>query len=144
DAGDHQALAAGARNGVGRSQRQPEMRHAVLGLPRSLIGLGLLVVRHLLKRERQLLLLTLALDAERDLGARRQRADLLGEIARILDGVAVDRGDDVSGFDAGFRGRAVGLRLIDDGTFDVLHAEAFGHALGDALDLDAGPAALDE
>ena len=97
------------------------MRHAVRGLPalRPRFGLGLLLVRHLAKRQRHGLGFALAQHGELHRGARRHRADLAGEIARILDRLAIDSGDDVTRLDSGFGGRAAGLRLVDQRAFGL-------------------------
>src|SRR6202043_3474419 len=66
-----------------------------------------------------------------------------GEIARILDFSAVDRGDDVTRLDAGLGRRTAVLRIIDHRAPRLLHAEAVGDVGGDGLDLNAEPAARD-
>src|SRR6185312_14200205 len=66
-----------------------------------------------------------------------------GELARILDALAVDLGDHVAGLDAGLGCGTIGLRLGDQRAFRLLQAEAVGDLLGHRLDLDADPAAAD-
>ena len=63
------------------------------------------------------------------------------EIAGVLHARAVDRGDDVARLQPGLGGRAAGLGTVDDGAFDLLHAEAVGDAGADRLDLHAEIAA---
>src|SRR5438093_783350 len=63
--------------------------------------------------EGQLAVVSLAVAPQRDgdLLARRGVADDAGEFARAVDRLAVDRGDDVTGLDAGRLARAVVLSL---------------------------------
>ena len=80
---------------------------------------------------------------ELDRCAGRHHADGLRQFARVLDRLAVDRGDHVARLDAGRGGRARRLRLIDQGALGLLHAEAVGDVGGDRLDLHAEPGAVD-
>ena len=76
-------------------------------------------------------------------GAGRHHADGLRQFARVLDRLAVDRGDHVAGLDAGLGGRTCRLRLIDQRALGLLQAEAVGDVGGDRLDLHAEPGAVD-
>ena len=76
-------------------------------------------------------------------GARRHRADLARQLARIADSRAIERGNDVATRDAGVGRRAVRLRLRDERAGGLLQAEAVGDLGRDRLDLDADPPAGD-
>src|SRR2546421_6271258 len=125
DLRDHDALAAGARDLAGRSEREAELRHfgAAVVVPLRRRARLTLLARQLTERDVDGLLRALADDAELDVGAGRQAGDLLGEIACVLDLLAIDRSDDVAGLDAGLDGRPVGLRLSDQRAFRLLQAE---------------------
>ena len=82
-------------------------------------------------------------DVEFDGRLRSQGADLLGEIARILDRLAVHRGDNVTRLDAGFHRWAVLLRLGNKSALRFLEAQAIGDVWRYWLDLHADPAARD-
>src|SRR5262249_38788133 len=75
--------------------------------------------------------------------SRCPAADLLGEVAGVLDRVAIDRRDHVTGHDAGLGGRTVRLRVGDQRTVGCLETEIVGDFGGDGLDLHADPAAAD-
>src|SRR5262249_38610543 len=108
------------------------------------IGLGLLIVRHFRQRHGQGLGVALTQHRELDRRTGRHAADPLGEVARILDRSVVHRGDDIAAPNAGLRRRTAVLRLVDDRTRAVLHAEAAGDVGVHGLDLHADPATLDE
>jgi hypothetical protein len=76
-------------------------------------------------------------------GAGRETADGAGEFLGILDRLAIDAGDDVTGLDAGLGRRTVRLRFRHQRAFRLLHAEAVGDVRRHRLDLDADPAAAD-
>src|SRR5215831_783418 len=78
-----------------------------------------------------------------DVGAGGHRANLAGEIARVLDRRTIECGDHVTRRYAGFQCRAVGLRLGDDRTFSFFQAKAVGDFRCDGLDLYAQPRAID-
>src|SRR5690606_18427463 len=80
---------------------------------------------------------------ERDATVRRISGDLLGKVARVVHRLAVDAGDDVAGFQAGLRRRAIRLRLGDQRALALMQVEAVGDLGRHRLDLHAEPAALD-
>ena len=138
------AVGTAALHLTGGSDRQAEPRH--VGAGRIGLGLsdpGLALVRQFAERERDGLVLALAPDRELHRSARRKRADLLGEIAGILHGIAVDRGDHVAGEDPGLGGRTVRLRLGDQRALRRLEAEVLGDLGRDRLNLHADPTAGD-
>src|SRR5579863_447991 len=143
DARDHDALVARARHVIRGRERQAEMWYAARGCRFAVLGVGLLLVRHLGERHGQRLAFTLAQDVELDRALRRHWADHASESARILDRRAIDGADDIARLDSGFGGRTVGLRLVDHGALGLLHAEAFGDAGGHWLNLQAQPATRD-
>src|ERR1700753_3353563 len=106
-------------------------------------GIGLTIVRHLGKRDVHRLALALVQHIELHRRARRDHRDVAGEIARILDFGAVDRGDDVTRLDAGLGRRTAVLRIVDHRTPRLLQAEAVGDVSRHRLYLDAEPAAGD-
>src|SRR5690606_20478670 len=95
DIGDDHAFAAGAADRGGWRQRQTELWHFRAAAIVVLIGLRLrlLHARHGAEREADGLLLAVPVDADLGSLVRRHRADLLGEVARVLDLFAIDRGD---------------------------------------------------
>jgi hypothetical protein len=90
------------------------------------VGLGLDRVRQLAEREVDDLVLALVQHVELHRSAGRETADGAGEFAGILDRLAVDRRDDVAGFDAGLGRRTIGLRFGNQRAFGLLQAEAVG------------------
>src|SRR5262249_17562059 len=92
--------------------------------------------------EGQLLLLAIAHIADRSPRSGGKGGDLAREIARVLDHVAVDRRDDVSGLEAGFGSGALWFGGRDKGAGSLLNPEALGELSGERLHLDADPAAL--
>src|SRR5204862_7322851 len=117
------ALLSRSGDAAGRRKRQAERaRIALVRLGLAGIGAGLALLRQLAERQRHGLLGALTDDAELDGRAGRDRADLLGQIAGVLDRRAVDTVDHVAGLDAGFGGRAVGLRLGHQRAFVLLPA----------------------
>src|SRR6201999_4089673 len=106
-----------------------------------LAGIGLVIARHLGKRDIHGLGVALVQDVELDRRTRRDAADVAGEIAGVLDLGAVDRGDDVTRLDAGLGRRTAVLRIVDHRTPRLLQAEAVGDVGRHRLHLDAEPAA---
>src|SRR5581483_2123494 len=146
DLGHDDAFLAGAGDAIGGSHRQPKPGH--IGAARLLalvvvvvIGLGLDRVRQRAQRQVDDLVRALVEDVELDRAAGRNAADGAGELARVLHRLAVDRGDDVAGFDAGLGRGAVGLRFGNQRAFRLLQAEAVGDLGSDGLNLYADPAA---
>src|SRR3954454_18352339 len=80
---------------------------------------------------------------ELHLRAGGETADRTSEFTGVLDRLAVDRLDDIAGFNAGLGSRAVGLRFGNERTFRLLQPEAFGNIRRHRLNLDANPAAAD-
>ena len=58
-------------------------------------------------------LLAIAHEAETNGGARTAAGNFVYQVVAILDGAAIDRGDDVAGLDASFVGGTAGLHLLD-------------------------------
>src|SRR6185369_11731614 len=104
-------------------------------------GGGGAFLRHLAERQRYALLRTVAPDRDIHRSAGRHTADLHGEVAGILDRIAVHGGDDIARLDAGLGGGTIRLWFGDQRAFALRHAEAFGNGGGDRLNLDANPAA---
>src|SRR3954471_8725480 len=90
--GDDHAILAAAGHVARRSEREAEARNRGAGATVALVrgGASLALVRQLAEREVDGLLCALLQDGQLDRGAGRHAADLLGEIARILDRRAVD------------------------------------------------------
>src|SRR6476646_10088056 len=148
DLGDHDAFLAGAGHAVGGGNRQAKLRHAGALAQATLVflvgvGLGLDRVRQLAEREVDDLVLALLQHVEFYGIAGRKTADGAGEFLGILDRLAVDGGDDVTGLDAGLGRRTIGLRFRHQRAFRLLHAEAVGDVRRHRLDLDTDPAAAD-
>ena len=59
-------------------------------------------------------LLAIAHEAEANAGAGTAAGDVVDEVVAILDGAAIDGGDDVAGLHAGLVGGAAGLHLLDE------------------------------
>src|SRR6266446_8414358 len=142
DFGDDHALAPGSCPVAGRRNRHAEARqrrsrHLAFLWPRPRLAL----FRQLAESERERLLLALAQDGEFDGAARRDPSDPLGEVARILDGLAIHGGYHVARLDAGFGGWTIGLRLGDERTLGGFETEALGDFGGHRLDLHADPTA---
>src|SRR5664279_5206110 len=146
--GDDDAFLAGTGNAVGGCYRQAELRHigsaggAALVLI-VIVGLGFNRVRQLAKRQVDHLVLALVQHVELHGIAGREAADGAGEFARILDRLAIHRGDHVAGFNAGLGRRTVGLRFRNQRAFGLLEAETVGDVNRDRLNLDTDPAAAD-
>src|SRR5581483_2990343 len=87
------------------------------------------------------LLLALMDQAELDGNAGRHRTDTAREFARVMDIIAVDRGDDVAALDARLGRRTAGLRLGNQRAGRLLQTHAVGDIRRDRLDLHADPAA---
>ncbi len=75
------------------------------------------------ERDFDVLGFAVAPDGDGNLRFRSKRSDLVGEVARIADGLAVDRRDDVASEDAGFLRRAVVLRAVDDRTLGLVKTD---------------------
>ena len=82
-------------------------------------------------------------DRELDRLLRPKRRDPAGEIVRIGDRLAVDRGDDVAALHAGGGGGQILLRRGHQRAARLLEAEVVGQIRGHILNLDADPAARD-
>src|SRR4029450_6084786 len=89
-------------------------------------GASFALVRQLAERQVDGPLLALLHHLELDVAPRRHATDRARQLTRVADRRAVYRRDDVAGDDACLRGRAVRLRLGDQRTLRLLHAEAFG------------------
>jgi hypothetical protein len=85
--------------------------------------------------------LAVAIGLEMDDGFRRQFRDHPGEVCGLLDMRPVDRGEHVARLDAGMGGRASGVRLLEDRTVGLHHAEAVSKGRCHRTDCDADPAA---
>src|SRR5205085_5335292 len=123
------AVAAGAGDLAGRSERETEPRHvgaAVVVVALRRAGLTLFA-RQFAEDDVNGLLRALADDAELHIGAGRQAGDLLGEVARVLHLGAVHRNDHVTRLDARLHGRTIRLRLGDERAFRLLQPEAVGN-----------------
>src|SRR5581483_4541739 len=146
DSGDDNAVAAGAGNTRRGRQRQAELGDIGADIALLVVGSSIacfLLLRQFAERQRQRLFGALVQQREPDGGLGLHRADALGEIARVLDLLAVDGGDDVARLDARLGGRAIGLRFGNQSTLRLLQAEAVGDILGHRLDLHADPTARD-
>ena len=99
---DH-PFGASACDVFGGSQHQAELWHVSVGRGGVRHGGGALF-RHLAERQRDALLHTLAPDRDIHLSAGRYTADLHGEVAGILDRIAVHGGDDIARLDADLGG----------------------------------------
>src|SRR5262249_11229528 len=128
---------------VARFRREGCQRQAdplALGLLGILGGGCLLGRRHAdLHLERALL----ALAPDRELGLRAPRIrHVAGEVARVLDRLAVEPGDDVADTQIAARGRRLGLDAVDEHAFRARAPHRLSQLLGQWLHLDAEPAAL--
>src|SRR4051794_27344189 len=107
-------VGAGACHLAGRSEGEAELGHiraaAVLAIASRSAGLALLA-RKFAERHVDGLLITLADDTELYVGPGRQARDPLGEITGVLDLLAIDAGDHVTGLDAGLDRWPIRLRL---------------------------------
>ena len=100
DLGDDDAILARARNLHGGGKREPEIVELLGGGVGGLLLLErgeLLAARELAELEAHLVLLTVADDGELHVGIGMQLGDLAGEIARIVDLLAVHRDDHIAG-----------------------------------------------
>src|SRR6185369_3140763 len=102
DVGHHHAILAGAGNRVGGRERQAELWHVGAMARGALVavvdvGLGLERVRQLTKREIDHLVLALVQHVEFHGAAGRQTANGARELTGILNGLAVDLRDHVTG-----------------------------------------------
>src|SRR6185312_15052342 len=87
------------------------------------------------------MLLALAPDLDLDgLVDRRLRHDAR-QMVHVMDILAVEGKDDVAGLDAGDLGRAAVAHAGDERALGLVEAQALGDLVGDALDVDAEPAA---
>jgi hypothetical protein len=73
----------------------------------------------------------------------RNSGHLPGEIAGVLYGFAVDRGEDVAGLYPSFCGRAIRLKLSNEGSFWILQSDCFRHRRSDILNLHPDPTSRD-
>src|SRR6516165_5184063 len=146
DLGHHHAFRTATSDLAGGYDREAEPRYIGAlrtggirrrGRPR------LALVGQFTKRDGEGLLLAFAPHGQFRGAARCHAADLLGEVSGVFDRVAIDRGDHVTGHDAGLSGRTVRLRVGDERTVGCLETEIVGDFGGDGLDLHADPAAAD-
>src|SRR5579883_3219719 len=140
---DTPALGAGRRVARGSREPQTESRR------RSIICLlpadpRLALDRKLSERDRNLLLPTAVPDAQLGGHAGPHIADLPGKILSIVDGLAVQRLDDVTSRDTGCRRRTVCLDLSDNRAACSFQVEALRHLGRDRLQLHSHPATGDE
>src|SRR5262249_54928263 len=147
DGGNYYSDAAASGDLVAGRQRQAEIGHVVVG-HLTLIALVLLVgclfvIRQGTERQRHRLSLPAVDDLELDGRARRHRADLAGEFARIADRRIVQRGDDVTAGNAGFGRWTILLRLRYQRARCLLESQAVGDVGRHRLDLNTNPAARD-
>src|SRR5215217_3046463 len=136
DGGDGDAFALARRGKL-----EAELRQAVIAARRR--RLRLLLARLGGERDRRGALLAVAKIGDLGLGAGLQRADLAGELARVGDRLAVDRGDHVAGLEARLLGRRAVLRARDERALLGRDAEALGQLLRQRLDLHAEIAPAD-
>ena len=143
DGRDDDTLAAGAGNLIRRFNLHSQMRHAARRRRVADFGSSLPLIRHLAEFHCQGFCFTLALDVELDRSVWRRHADRASKFAQILHWLAVDRSNDVAGFDSGSGCRTVWLRLVNHRSLGLLHAEILGDARGHRLNLHAQPTAAD-
>src|SRR5436190_23060982 len=99
---------------AGWSEREAELRHIGAVAVLTIAGRGpgfALLAREFAERNVDRLLTTLANDAELHVGAGRQARNPLGELACVLDLLAIDAGDHVARLDAGLHCRTIRLGL---------------------------------
>src|SRR5262245_54038953 len=141
DARHNDPLRPGAGDARCGSEREPELADVGFVLGISNACPRFLRIWQLTERQRDCLLRAFAKDGQLDRGLRSHCSNLLGKIASVLDLFAVKRGDDVTGFDTGFLGGAVGLRLGDKCAFSFLETKAVSDLLRYRLNLNTDPAA---
>ena len=123
----------------GGSQHQAELRHIGAGRGELRHGGGAFL-RHLAERQRDALLRTLAPDRDIHRSAGRHTADLHGEVAGILDRIAVHGGDDIARLDVGLGGGTI-RRWFGNQRACSPSCRGFRQWRSDRLNLDANPAA---
>jgi hypothetical protein len=140
DVGDNDAVFTGSRDRARRRNRQAKPWNI-----RTMPGIGIRFLHggQIAQGKIDGLVPSLVQNVELDRAAGRKIADGTGEFPRILDRLAIHRGDDIAGFDAGLGRRSVGLGFRNQCAFGLFETKTIGNVLRYRLNLDADPAAAD-